>query len=139
MPKLDLNDISAALKQIDICMMTTQTVDGTLESRPMSNNKDVDFDGDCYFFTLEEFSVCEDIESNPSVNLAYIGEDHFYISLIGEARLSQDEDEMADHWVEDLEVWFKDGLETEGLTLVHVKSSKIKYWKDMEEGVLDID
>ena len=138
MSKLDLNDISDALKEIDICMMTTQTADGVLESSPMSNNKDVDFDGDCYFFTLEDFSVCQDIEKNTSVNLAYVGEDHFYISLTGEARLSQDQEEMAEHWVEDLEVWFDEGLETEGLTLIHVKASKIKYWKDMEEGFIDL-
>ena len=118
--------------------MTTQTPGGELESRPMSNNRDVDFDGDCYFFTLDEFSVAEDIEKNSSVNLAYTGEDHFYISITGEARLSQDEEELEEHWVEDLEKWFEDGLETEGLTLIHVKASRIKYWKDMEEGVIDL-
>ncbi len=45
---------------------------------------------------------------------------------------------MKDHWISDLEKWFEKGIDTEGLTLIHVKAEHIKYWKDMKEGEIDV-
>jgi general stress protein 26 len=42
------------MKEIDICMFLTRTARGKMNCRPMSNNRDVTYKGDCYFFTLEK-------------------------------------------------------------------------------------
>ncbi len=42
---LTLNDISNELKNIDFGMLSTKKADGTISSRPMSNNGDVDYRG----------------------------------------------------------------------------------------------
>ncbi|HEX8833472.1 MAG TPA: pyridoxamine 5'-phosphate oxidase family protein, partial [Abditibacteriaceae bacterium] len=39
------------IKDIDLCMLTSVEADGTLHSRPMSNNREVEFDGGLWFFT----------------------------------------------------------------------------------------
>ena len=49
-----LEDISHAMRKIDFTMLTTVAADGGLASRPMSNNQDVDYDGDSHFFSLED-------------------------------------------------------------------------------------
>ncbi len=137
--KLTLKDISGVLRSIDICMMTTRSSDGSLESRPMSNNKDVDYHGDSYFFTMADTRVVTDLKRSPNVCLAFDDRDglfgkHFYISVAGEGELIADRATMKRHWVPELELWFKDGVDTEGLTMIKVHAHHIRYWKGMEEG-----
>ncbi len=143
MTKLTLKDISEAMKDIDICMMTTKTPTMALESRPMSNNRQVDYDGDSYFFCNGDCSAVKEITAKPEVNLSYVHEPallgkNMYISVTGDAHLHQDRTMLEKHWVKDLEVWFKDGLDTPGLTLIHVRATRIKYWKGYEEGEITL-
>lgn len=49
---LTLNDISNELKNIDFGMLSTKKADGTISSRPMSNNGDVDYRGTPGSFAL---------------------------------------------------------------------------------------
>lgn len=140
---LTLKEISSALKSIDICMMTTRASNGSLESRPMSNNKDVDYHGDSFFFTTSDTRVAQDLKRSPNVCLAYDGRNglfgkHFYISIAGEAALIVDKATMQRHWVPELEAWFKDGIDTEGLTLIKVHAHHIHYWQGMEEGEITL-
>ncbi|MBV9045288.1 MAG: pyridoxamine 5'-phosphate oxidase family protein [Alphaproteobacteria bacterium] len=140
MSKLDMKDISDAMKHVDICMMTTNN--GTLESRPMSNNRDVDYDGDSYFFANGSEEVVRDIENKPDVNLAYIHQPTLgkpiYISVKGKAEAVTDRGEMKKHWVPDLEAWFKDGIDTPGLTMIHVKAASVKYWSGGDTGEIAV-
>src|SRR4051812_46479202 len=46
-----LSDISEKMRDIDFCMLATHASNGTIASRPMSNNREVDYDGDSWFFT----------------------------------------------------------------------------------------
>jgi general stress protein 26 len=137
MGDLTLKDISDAMKHVDICMMTTGR--GRLESRPMSNNRDVDYDGDSYFFTDGSTELAHELEAQPQVNLAYVHEPtligkSLYISVAGEADLVRDRAEMQKHWTSDLDAWFANGIETPGLTMIHVKAGSIKYWKGRDQG-----
>jgi general stress protein 26 len=75
----------------------------------MSNNREVEYDGDAYFFALED------------------------IPVRGEAELI-DKDEFKTRWTEDLQRWFEDGVETVGLVLIKVHASRIHYWDGENEG-----
>lgn len=139
MTQMSLRDISDAMKQIDICMMTTKTASGALESRPMSNNREVAYDGDAYFFADGSSSAAREIEADAEVCLSFQHEPALlgkplYLSVTGKGRISRDREEMKQHWVKDVEMWFKDGIDTPGLVLIHVKATRIKYWKDYQEG-----
>ena len=138
MSKLTLKDISAAMRHMDICMMVTKTPNGALESRPMSNNREVEYDGDSYFFTDGNFPVAKQIEADAQVNLAFMHEPtlgkSLYISVTGKGEVIRDKAEMKKHWVKDVEVYFKDGIDTPGIAMIHVKASNITYWNGKEEG-----
>ncbi|MDV6332719.1 pyridoxamine 5'-phosphate oxidase family protein [Asticcacaulis sp. 201] len=143
MSQLTLKDIAEHVKHIDICMMTSKTSDGGLESRPMSNNKDVEYDGDSYFFANDTASAVREIENNPEVNLAYsrlpgLLSKPFFLSVSGRAQLIRDRALMEQHWVPDLEAWFKDGLDTPGIVLIAVKAYALKYWDGSFEGALSV-
>ena len=134
MSKLQLKDLSQAMREIDICMMATNDENRGMEARPMSNNQDVEYDGHSYFFALEDSSVIRQLRKSPVICLSYEGHDNLYISIMGEAYINQKKDEMKDHWVKDLDVWFEDGIDTEGLAMIHVNAERIKYWQGEDNG-----
>jgi general stress protein 26 len=50
----NLKEIASKISKLDICMLTTRTTGGMLTSRPMSNNGDVEYDGNSYFLTFDQ-------------------------------------------------------------------------------------
>lgn len=136
---LTLEDISKEMRRIDICMMTTRDANGMLESRPMSNNRDVEYAGDSYFFTLDTNQFVQDLRKDPHVCLVYeayrhLRLSHLYICVSGNAVLSQDKNEFKAHWAKSCDKWFKQGVDTSGLTLIKVSAQHIKYWDGFDHG-----
>ena len=68
-----LAEISEAMKDIDFCMLVSRAEDGSLGGRPMSNNREVEFEGTSRFFTCDHHRSVADIERDPSVGLSYQG------------------------------------------------------------------
>ena len=134
MAELTLSDISKKMRKLDICMMTTVGPYGHLTSRPMSNNGDVEYDGNSYFFSYEDKEVIKEIKENSNINLSFQGDDMFYISIAGKAQLITDKEVLKKHWVDSLNAWFKDGIDTPGIIMIHVEAINIKYWHKMDEG-----
>ena len=61
MADLTLKDLASKMKGIDIAFLASKTDNGEIASRPMSNNGDVEYDGDSYDFTSEESRMVSDI------------------------------------------------------------------------------
>ena len=129
-----LADIAKDMRHIDIAILSTVTSGGAIAGRPMSNNKDVDYDGDAYFFTDASTEVAAEIEANPQVGLGYQGKHHLYIAVTGQAELIREKASFAEHWNSDLDKWFEAGIDTPGLTLIHVKAKALKYWDGKDHG-----
>jgi general stress protein 26 len=129
-----LSDISEKMRQIDIAMLSTHTDGEAIASRPMSNNGDVEYDGNSYYFTLEQSRMVSDIQRNAKVSLTFQGDKGFFVAVEGAAELVLDKDEFADHWNPDLDKWFEDGIDTEGLVMIKVQAVRIHYWDGEENG-----
>ncbi len=138
MATLTLNGIARKIRQLDICMMVTQSPRGVLNSRPMSNNGAVTYRGDSYFFSYDGSQKIKDIAANPQVSLNFEGEKNLYISVTGKAKLIRSRAQMEEHWMDSLNQWFKDGLDTPGIVLIHIKGTKLKYWQKEKEGEIKI-
>lgn len=142
MPTKSLKDLSEAMRDIDFCMLTTVS-DGGLAGRPMSNNRDVEFDGDCYFFADGDSRTVKDLERDPAVALAFqgsggllgvVGKPGIFIAIEGQGELIRDPGMFAAHWREELERWWPQGIETPGIVLIKVKADRLHYWDGGEEG-----
>jgi general stress protein 26 len=137
---LKLSDISEKMRDIDFAMLSTRTEDGAIAARPMSNNREVEFDGDSFFFTCADTRTIADIVHDPNVGLSYqsksemLGMKPIFIAIEGRAELIRDQDEFAKHWTKDLDQWFQDGVETPGLVLIKVKAQRLHYWHGYDEG-----
>lgn len=138
MATLSLRSLAKHMKQLDICMMVTMTKRGGFNSRPMSNNKDVTYKGDSFFFTYEKSGKIKEIEASNNVCLVFEGKSDLYISVTGKAKLIRNKEAFREHWVDSLNQWFENGINTKGILLIHVKGTKIKYWQREKEGEVSL-
>ena len=144
MSKMTLAEISEKMRDIDFAVLSTRTESGAIAGRPMSNNREVEFDGDSYFFTCDDTRTVADIRRDPNVGLAYqaksgmLGMKPFFLTLEGRASLIKDKEEFAKRWTKDLDAWFKQGIDTPGLTLIRVAAERLHYWDGFDEGELDL-
>lgn len=138
MSNMTLEDLSKKMKDIDIAMLSTHTSGDEIASRPMSNNRDVDYDGTSFYFAMDETRAAQDIEKNRNVGLTYQGAGGFQIAVEGDAKLVRDKSAFKDHWNPDLDEWFKDGIDTDGLVMIKVDATRIHYWNGMDEGEVKV-
>ena len=135
-----LSDISDAMRKINFCMLTTRSEGGELASRPMSNNGDVRYEGSSFFFSYDDARSVGDIRHDGKVGVSFaggkgvFGRPPIFIHVEGHAELIQDRQAFKDHWVPDLERWFKDGIDTPGLVLIKVSARRVHYWDGEDEG-----
>lgn len=140
--KLILKELSKKMRAIDFTMLTTRAAGGALTARPMSNNGEVDYDGDSWFFTTEDAGMVGDIMADPVIGLTLTGErgllgkPGIFIAIEARAELIRDKTLFAEHWTRGLDRWFPQGIETPGLVLIQAKASRIAYWDGEDEGEL---
>lgn len=144
MTSMTLEDLSKQLRKIDFCMLCTNTESGQISTRPMSNNGDVEYDGDSWFFTYDNTRKIKEINHDDGVTLTFtaapslLGKPGIFISVEGKALLIRDKSQFEAHWVSDLDRWFPDGIETPGIVLVKVSAESIEYWDGEENGRLTL-
>jgi len=140
MANRNLEDLAEKMKDIDFAMLSTHAPGGAIGSRPMSNNRDVEYDGDSWFFTTQDTQMVSDINRDSRVGLSFTGKAGllgmrpFFIAVEGVAELIRDKDVFAKHWTKDLDRWFKDGVDTAGLVLIKVGATSAHYWDGEDEG-----
>jgi general stress protein 26 len=140
MAEKSLAALAEKMKDIDFAVLSTRTDGGAIASRPMSNNREVAFDGDAFFFTCDDTRMVADVAADPRVGLAYQGKSGmlgmrpFFLAVEGQAELIRDKAAFEKHWTSGLERWFKDGVDTPGLVLLKVAAERIHYWDGEEEG-----
>ena len=145
MADMTLEEISEKMRDIDFAILSTRTENGAVAGRPMSNNREVEFDGDSYFFTCDDTRTVADIRRDPHVGLAYqaksgmLGLKPFFLTLEGRASLIKDKTEFEKRWTKDLDAWFKQGVDTPGLTLIKVEADRLHYWDGYDEGEVKLD
>ncbi len=135
MPAMSLSDLSEKMRRIDIAMLSTHTEGGDIAARPMSNNGEVEYRGQSYYFTWEQSRMVSDIARDPRVSLAFqSGDGHMYVAVEGEADLLRDKAAFRDHWTPDLDRWFEDGIDTDGIVMIRIRAKRISYWSGEDKG-----
>jgi general stress protein 26 len=141
---MTMEELSKKLGKIDFCMFNTNGGSGRINSRPMSNNGDVEYDGDSWFFSYEDTRKTSEIGLDSAVTLTFtaapslLGKPGIFIAVNGEASLISDTAQFEAHWVKDLDRWFPDGIETPGIVLIKVAARTIDYWDGEDNGRIEI-
>lgn len=125
----DRQKLADMIKGIDFGMLTTVEADGTLRSRPMSTNGQVEFDGDVWFFTYGSSHKVLEAQQNPQVSVAFSDpKRQNYVSLSGTAELVRDRTKLEELWEPQLNAWFPQGLDTPDIALLKVTAHQGEYW-----------
>ncbi len=109
MGTLTLPEIAKKMRDIDFAMLLTHTENGQIAGRPMSNNRDVEYDGDSFYFTWDKSRVVNDIERDSQVALSFqantslLGKPGLMVAVEGTAELIRDQFAFEDHWNSDLD------------------------------------
>ena len=139
-PRWTRDDLAEKMRDLDFCLLSTKAADGSIPSRPMSNNREVAFDGDSWFFSDQTMRLVEEIAANPEVGLGFqgkagmLGMRPLFIAIEGRAELIRDKARFAEHWTKGLERWWPDGIDTPGLVLIKVHAARAHYWDGEDEG-----
>jgi general stress protein 26 len=139
-----LSDLSEKMRDIDFAMLSTHTDGGAIAARPMSNNRQVDYDGDSFYFAHDSARSVHDIAADPQVGLSFLGKSGvlglrpFFVAVEGKAELIRDKAAFEAHWTSDLDRWFEQGADTPGLVLIKVRAARVHYWDGEDEGEIAV-
>jgi general stress protein 26 len=126
-------------------MLFTRAQSGAMAGRPMSNNGDVEYDGDSFFFAFEQSSTVHDIERDPTVALSIagpkglLGKPGLFIAVEGKAQLIREKAQFSKHWTIDLDRWFEQGIDTPGIVLIKVHAERVHYWEGEDNGEVKLE
>lgn len=140
MAEMNLAALSRKMAKLDFAMLATHAADGTMTARPMSNNGDVEYRGDSYFFAYRDSRKVTEIAARPQVVLSYtgaagmLGSPPLFVAVEGRAVLVEDKAQFAAHWTKDLDRYFPDGIDTPGIVMIRVAAERIRYWDGGDEG-----
>ncbi len=144
MAEMTLKDLSGKMAKIDFAMLTTRAQNGALGSRPMSNNGEVEYSGDSFFFSYDSAHTVSDIADDAQVGLTFtgaaglLGAPPLFIAIEGKGSLIRDKAQFAAHWTSGLDRWFPQGTDTPGLILIQVHAERIHYWAGEDEGEIKV-
>ena len=109
-----------------IAMLTTRDPLGSLVSRPMAL-QEVEFDGDLWFFAERDSRKVLHVGASPLVNVTVSGSGS-WVSLTGEASVSEDAAKKRELWNAGAEAWLPQGPDDDSVVLVHVDAQSAEYW-----------
>jgi general stress protein 26 len=138
-PAKKIEELYSLIEGIDIAMMTSRTIDGTLISRPMATQEKRPR-VDMWFVTSTETHKVDEIQAQPEVNLAYYNnKSREWVSVSGTARIVTDSDLIRTLYQPDWKAWFGDegGVRNGGpndprLVLIEVEAHEATYLKSHE-------
>jgi general stress protein 26 len=132
-------EIAELLRDIDTCMLATRGDDGELHARPMSNNGQVEWDGDSWFFAPADGRLVAEIEANSEAVTTYRADDRFaWVALSGSADVVDDPEQKRRLWLDELERWFPNGPDDPNVALIRVASTRAQWWTDQGDGIADL-
>lgn len=125
----DLATLADLIDGIEVAMLTTRAVDGSLVSRPLQTLK-ADASGDLCFFTAADSSKVDELLADARVNLAYAhpGQQR-YISVRGTASISRDRALIEELWSLAQQAFFPGGKDDPNLVVLRVRVRDADYWE----------
>jgi general stress protein 26 len=124
-----LTKLRELVKDIDFCMLTTLTEDGSLHSRPMSLNGEIEPNGDLWFFTYVDSAKVTEVDRVEQVNVSFSAPNkQRYVSISGTAKIVRDRTKLQQLWKPELKAWFPKELDEPGIALLKVTAVTGEYW-----------
>src|SRR6476469_7273927 len=125
----DQTTLWSLIKDIKFGMLTHRHPDGTLQGHPLTTqNKSIDEGSMLYFFISRKSEMASRLQQDGAVNVAYAdpGADT-YVSVAGQARISDDQATKERLWSPMAKAWFPNGPNDPDVALLEVKIQHAEY------------
>jgi general stress protein 26 len=124
-----IKKLKALVKQSNSCFFTTNIHgNGKIATRPMSVQQ-VDDHGHIWFLSANDSNKNSEIQRDAGVQLLFKGSDHSdFLSIIGKAEISMDQQKIKELWDPILKTWFTEGKEDPRITVIKVIPEEAYYW-----------
>lgn len=123
-----LKTLAGLIREIPVAMLTTNSTDKSLHSRPMINvNRE--FKGELWFFTLPDDPKVVELKVDSNVNVSFASpSDHQYVSVAGVAEAIKHNKRSELLWTDACEAWFPSGVKPGDMALIRVDVDSAEYW-----------
>ncbi|MTI21443.1 pyridoxamine 5'-phosphate oxidase, partial [Fulvivirga sp. RKSG066] len=127
------------IKDIKVGMLVTaENESSKMRARPMHLVQDA-YDGTLYFYTSKKDCKVYEIESDKDVCLTFADtSSQVYVSLTGQAKLTQDKELINRYWNSWVGAWFEEGKKDPDVAMLEVKISKGEHWNAKENKLLQL-
>jgi general stress protein 26 len=71
--------------------------------------------------------------SRARTDFGFQGKNGFWLAVEGVGEVIRDKEEFARHWNPDIEKWFEEGVDTEGLVMLKIGAKRGHYWDGRDE------
>jgi general stress protein 26 len=123
-----MEKVKELIESIRIGMLTTQSEQGHLVSRPMAVMK-IDEQGNLWFLTKKDSPKTDEIQQDYHVNVAFAHPDKAsYVSVAGTAAEFHDRAKIEELWSPMAKPWFPDGKDDPSLLALKVHTDTAEYW-----------
>jgi len=138
--KSDYSTLWELIKDIRFGMLTHRHANGMLHAHPLTTqNKSLDEGAQLYFFISRKSELAQRLQQDGNVNVSYAdpGEDS-YVSLSGQAMLTDDQDRKEELWSPLARSWFPAGVHDPDLALLEVRIQHAEYWDVKESKMVQL-
>lgn len=130
--------IKELAKKADVCLFTTSLDKLPLTTRPMST-RDVDEDGNIWFFSRQDSNKNREIGNDNRVQLFYSNQSNAeFMSIYGRVTIIRDKAMAKKLWSAIAKTWFNEGYEDPELTLLKVEPEDGYYWDTKDGRVISL-
>ena len=114
---------------ISYAVFTTRGSDGApLHGRPMAYRQ-VDSDGDLWFFSKRGSRKAKEIEADPAVLISFADpKAQHFVSITGQAEIIADRAVVREKWSEIYRAWFPGGPGDEDVVAIRIHAERAEYW-----------
>ena len=128
------------IKDIRFGMLTHRTSTGMLHAHPLTTqNRAFDEQGELYFFISKAGELYERLLTVGEVNVSYANpDDDSYVSLSGQARVTEDHAQKQALWSPMAKAWFPGGVSDPNLALLAVRIRHAEYWDVKESKMVQL-
>lgn len=114
------------LKHFNTAMLVTHA-GKEMHARPMVIAK-VEDNGNLWFLTERNSPKIREIEADSNVTVICQDERYRCISILGQAHLSQDKEQLSELWKAEFKAWFPEGESDPNIVMIHVHGREAEFW-----------
>ena len=138
--KSDHDTLWELIRDIKYGMLTHRHASGMLHAHPLTTqNQSIDEGAQLYFFISRKSELAQRLQQDGNVNVSYADPgDDSYVSLSGQAVISEDQAKKEMLWSQVARAWFPAGVNDPDLALLEVRIQHAEYWDVKESKMVQL-